>query len=1455
MKSSIKLSKFFYLLLIISIASFSNTAFGVTESVRVSSDNDDAEQFFTLGTMTRDNNEIIIGYSALNARLQTVGMRFQNLDIPQGATINSAYIEFKAADIDASTADYIIYGENIDDAKQFTKKSGNISDRDKTLASENWNPNGWSPLNTPPKTVDISSIIQEIVGRSDWSANNDAVIIIEPGPNCLLNLCQRKAVAHDGDPSDAPLLVVDYTVAATKLSVSTEGVSQDYDVDSYGGNSQDRTGTVAIRDAGLSLYLDGNRWQKIDFPYTVTANTVIEFDFQSTVQGEIQGLGFDSDLSISENRSFRVYGTQNWGISDFDTYMGSGLSHFTIPVGQFYTGNFQYLFFMNDDDSSAAGNSLYSNINVYEAGAVSPEIANVSGSCSALSEVTILFTEDVEQTSAETASNYQVLKPSGASISINSAVRTSTDTVRLSLASFLNDLTDYTVVINNVQSLGGATINADSSDIFSLSCNLNCIDDNFAGPGALSASWSASSSSGTFGTPRIVENGRLRLTDASGQVATVATLLNQFPGADNKIEVEFDLYAYGGTGADGIVVTFSDASIPPVPGSYGGALGYAQRSGGGVGFAGGWLGVGIDEYGNFANPNEGKVGGSGFERDSVALRGSGSGTSGYPYLTSTGSLSPGVDQIGGTPNPGHRYKITVDHTMGGGQALVTVERDTGSGYVAVIPQFDIFAANPSQAVVPDNWVVSFTGSTGGATNIHEIGALQVCAAQPISAYGSPDHYEISHNSPGITCEGSQVTVTAHDASHNAFNVYSNTDIAVSTSPTVGNILTSPITIPAGSSSASFYLQQTSALSNIDIDVSDGTATDIDGDTSGEDPRFSFSDTAFRFYANGVANNISKQVAGVNTTGQNLILKAIKTDDETGACIPALQGPTPTNVDIAYECNSPTTCSSNGLLSFEGQALTGDDQGNGPNYVSVPMVFDGNGEAGFDFSFADAGQITLRAQKAVTANDPDPAFTLSASSNAFWVRPFGLELSAQSAGSDIDGNTSSSATIHKAADPFSLEVRAVNASGLVTPNYRPGQLQLQLTRTGPLVGSDGILNYAGSGSMTSALAGSATFQNVTMESFVGGALGNGASQYLVANYSEVGLIDLDIQDSNYGGPLDPIQGTAINVGRFYPDHFDLSLTSASFASACNNFTYLGQDFFFDTAPELTIEAKNSAGVRTQNYTGDYWKLGASLVEQGMCNGISSTKGFCYSDNVSAAAGFSGPNSSQNYGDLSAINGQKVMSLHDQSFDGFTYTRPLATSAAPFDGDIGLQIELEDSDGIAGSASLNNIGFSSDSNTAGTGFNTTNDQLLRHGRWKMENAYGPETQNLAIQAHVEYYSLQNKFEFNPDDSCTALNASDITLNGAISSNPVSVGAGSSNFSFNSPLILAENENFLLSLPGAGNSGDVDIDVDLTNYPWLQFDWNQDGSLIDHPTIKASFGQYRGHDRIIYWREVAN
>ncbi|TWX70672.1 hypothetical protein ESZ36_03135 [Colwellia demingiae] len=357
---------YFIVFLLWALSIFSPAAFGVTEQVRINSSNDAAEELISDGKMYRNSTDLEFSYDSFAGGLQIIGMRFKSVDIPKGATINSAYIEFETDERDSGTTTLIIAGEDADSPKEFKNGKRDISKRTKTLASINWTPSAWNSTNELHQTPDISTIIQEIVDRTGWAANNNLVLIVEPGTGCTSSSCQRTAESYDGESGSAPLLVVEYTVVSSKLQVSTNNIIQEYDVSSYGGSSQDKTGTVEIRDAGLSLYLEGNRWQKIDLSYTVTTDTVIEFDFKSTTQGEIHGLGFDDNLSISQDKTFKVHGTQNWGISDFDMYSGSGVTHFTIPVGQFYTGNFQYLFFVNDDDSNPTGNSLYSNIVVYE---------------------------------------------------------------------------------------------------------------------------------------------------------------------------------------------------------------------------------------------------------------------------------------------------------------------------------------------------------------------------------------------------------------------------------------------------------------------------------------------------------------------------------------------------------------------------------------------------------------------------------------------------------------------------------------------------------------------------------------------------------------------------------------------------------------------------------------------------------------------------------------------------------------------------------------------------------------------------------------------------------------------------------------------------------------------------------------------------------------------------------
>lgn len=286
--------------------------------------------------------------------------------------------------------------------------------------------------------------------------------------------------------------------------------------------------------------------------------------------------------------------------------------------------------------------------------------------------------------------------------------------------------------------------------------SVTCVCDNFnranLSPSTIfGQDWIPSKSDSTTIVPSIANSSVLRLTDNTTGNAKAATLPAAFPAAGNYISVEFNHYAYGGGtgGGDGMAVILSDYTVAAAPGAFGGSLGYAQKSnpgsdcttaGGCPGFAGGWVGVALDEYGNYASASEGRQGGSGFQANAVGIRGSGNGTTGYPWLGGTGLLTPNIDTgtTSTTPGFGYRYQIVLDARNAGAspaQTFITVNRDTGTGYGNLIGPLNAYTANASQAAVPANWQLSFTGSTGGSTNIHEIDNLRVCATTIVPPSG------------------------------------------------------------------------------------------------------------------------------------------------------------------------------------------------------------------------------------------------------------------------------------------------------------------------------------------------------------------------------------------------------------------------------------------------------------------------------------------------------------------------------------------------------------------------------------------------------------------------------------------------------------------------------------------------------------------------------------------------
>ncbi|MCK9371771.1 MAG: putative Ig domain-containing protein [Sulfuricurvum sp.] len=259
-----------------------------------------------------------------------------------------------------------------------------------------------------------------------------------------------------------------------------------------------------------------------------------------------------------------------------------------------------------------------------------------------------------------------------------------------------------------------------------------CYKDDFNSGTATANNWRVLKSSGSY-TPGYVNN-RMQLTDAVGNRATAITKDYEFSASQNLIIAEFTHYAYAGDGADGIALVLYDSAVGATPtvGAFGGSLGYAQKSnpgsdctvsGGCPGFQGGWLGLGIDEYGNYSSPTEGRLGGTGFISDAVAIRGKGSNQTGYTYLAGTTTMTPSIDTAGSTPKPGDKFRMTVD-ARDPAHLYISLERDTGTGngYQFVIDKFDAIA---SQGASPTYVRLAFTGSTGGSNNIHEIDDLTV----------------------------------------------------------------------------------------------------------------------------------------------------------------------------------------------------------------------------------------------------------------------------------------------------------------------------------------------------------------------------------------------------------------------------------------------------------------------------------------------------------------------------------------------------------------------------------------------------------------------------------------------------------------------------------------------------------------------------------------------------------
>ena len=195
----------------------------VTYSVRVSNDNDDAEEDISNGGMYITSSDLEL--TADGSTQQLVGVRFRNVNIPAGSEILSAHIQFT---VDESTAagnvDVVVAFEDADNAATISSANGNLSNRAYTLNDAVlWNVPGWPNVDdagADQKTPDLSASLQAVIDRQGWAQGNallaglaDPAVLSVPGYSG--NTGKRTAESHDGSSSEAPELVVTYIPPAT----------------------------------------------------------------------------------------------------------------------------------------------------------------------------------------------------------------------------------------------------------------------------------------------------------------------------------------------------------------------------------------------------------------------------------------------------------------------------------------------------------------------------------------------------------------------------------------------------------------------------------------------------------------------------------------------------------------------------------------------------------------------------------------------------------------------------------------------------------------------------------------------------------------------------------------------------------------------------------------------------------------------------------------------------------------------------------------------------------------------------------------------------------------------------------------------------------------------------------------------------------------------------------------
>lgn len=191
----VKLGKWLTFLAILSLSELN--AQTLTRTISIGTD--DVRESKSSGDITRTNSTLSLGNGI-------IGLRYQNITIPNSATITNADLRFRAASSGSNTLSLTIRAQAADNPATFSSTTYNVSSRAITTSSTTWNPGSWSSGSY--YLINIAPVIQEVINRPGWASGNALVIIVDYPSS---STGSRSVYSYEGSNSNNSSLTINYT--------------------------------------------------------------------------------------------------------------------------------------------------------------------------------------------------------------------------------------------------------------------------------------------------------------------------------------------------------------------------------------------------------------------------------------------------------------------------------------------------------------------------------------------------------------------------------------------------------------------------------------------------------------------------------------------------------------------------------------------------------------------------------------------------------------------------------------------------------------------------------------------------------------------------------------------------------------------------------------------------------------------------------------------------------------------------------------------------------------------------------------------------------------------------------------------------------------------------------------------------------------------------------------------